>query len=125
MGVWSQLKKREIDGIKDLIVVIVQDHENREVLMQAFANQEAVEKTIETKKAHYYSTSRKKLWLKGETSGHFQHVKEILVDCDADALIYLVDQTGAACHTGYRTCFYRKAEGGELKTVGVKIAEPK
>lgn len=122
MNLWSQLKKRGIDGIKDLVVVIVQDAGNKEVLMQAFANQEAVEKTLETKKAHYYSTSRKKLWLKGETSGHYQQVKEILVDCDGDALIYLVDQTGAACHTGNRTCFHRKIEKGELKTTSEKIA---
>ncbi len=88
--------------------------------MQAYANQEALEKTIETRKAHYYSTSRKKLWLKGETSGHTQQVKEILVDCDADTLIYKVDQTGAACHTGNRTCFYRKIENGELKTISEK-----
>lgn len=122
MDLWKDLKKRSIDGINDLVVVIVQDAESKEVLMQAFANQEAVEKTIETKKAHYYSTSRKKLWLKGETSGHYQQIKDVLVDCDADALVYLVDQAGAACHTGYRTCFFRKVEKDGLKTVGEKVA---
>jgi len=122
VDLWKDLKKRSIDGINDLVVVIVQDAESKEVLMQAFANQEAVEKTIETKKAHYYSTSRKKLWLKGETSGHYQQIKDVLVDCDADALVYLVDQAGAACHTGYRTCFFRKVEKDGLKTVGEKVA---
>ena len=89
--------------------------------MQAFANKEAVEKTVETEKAHY-STSRKKLWLKGETSGHFQKVSEICVDCDGDALIYKVRQTGAACHTGYRSCFFRRVGEKELETVGEKVA---
>ncbi len=121
----EELKTRNIDGIDGLFIIIVQDKESNEVLMQAFANKEAVEKTIKTGKAHYYSTSRKKLWLKGESSGNFQMVDEVLVDCDADALIYKVDQKGGACHKGYRTCFYRKIQKGELTIIGEKIFDPK
>jgi phosphoribosyl-AMP cyclohydrolase len=76
--------------------------------MLAYANKEAVEKTLQTGYAHYYSRSRKKLWMKGEESGNRQRVLKILVDCDADALIYIVEQTGVACHTGNRSCFYRE-----------------
>ena len=121
----EELKTRNIDDIDGLFIIIVQDKESNEVLMQAFANKEAVEKTIKTGKAHYYSTSRKKLWLKGESSGNFQMVDEVLVDCDADALIYKVDQKGGACHKGYRTCFYRKIQKGELTIIGEKIFDPK
>ena len=107
-----------VDG---LIPVIVQDTETREVLMMAYANDEAVRLTQQTGFAHYYSRSRKKLWKKGEESGHFQRVKRILADCDEDCLIYDVDQTGAACHTGYRTCFYRTLDG---KIIGEKVFDP-
>lgn len=83
--------------------------------MLAYINQLAWEKTLETGKAYYWSRSRKSLWLKGESSGHVQLVKEILVDCDQDTVIYKVEQLGgAACHTGYRSCFYRKVSGGTL-----------
>ena len=94
-----------------LIPVVVQDAKTREVLMVAYANDEAVQLTHQTGFAHFYSRSRKKLWKKGEESGHVQKVREILVDCDEDCLLYLVDQKGAACHTGYRTCFYRTIDG--------------
>lgn len=104
-----------------LIPVIVQDIKTREVLMMAYANEEAVQLTRTTGYAHYYSRSRKKLWKKGEESGHFQKVEKILVDCDEDCLIYEVEQTGAACHTGYRTCFYRTL-GGD--TIGEKVFDP-
>jgi len=97
-----------VDG---LIPVVVQDAGTREVLMVAYASAEAVQKTRETGFAHYYSRSRKKLWKKGEESGHVQRVQEIRVDCDEDCLLYLVSQEGAACHTGYRSCFYRTIEG--------------
>ena len=97
-----------------LIPVIVQDAGTREVLMMAYANEEAVRLTKETGFAHYYSRSRKKLWKKGEESGHFQKVLRILVDCDEDCLIYEVEQTGAACHTGHRSCFYRTMDGREI-----------
>ncbi len=104
-----------------LIPVIVQDRDSREVLMMAYASEEAVRLTRETGFAHYYSRSRKKLWKKGEESGHFQKVERILVDCDEDCLIYEVVQTGAACHMGYMSCFYRTLDG---KVVGTKVFDP-
>jgi phosphoribosyl-AMP cyclohydrolase len=93
-----------------LIPVVVQDIMTLEVLMVAYANEEAVRLTRDTGFAHYFSRSRKKIWKKGEESGHFQKVRQILVDCDEDCILYLVEQTGAACHTGYQTCFYRTLE---------------
>src|SRR5512139_2708535 len=90
-----------------LIPVVVQDIMSLEVLMVAYANEEAVSLTRETGFAHYFSRSRRRIWKKGEESGHVQKVRQILVDCDEDCLLYLVEQTGAACHTGYQTCFYR------------------
>jgi phosphoribosyl-AMP cyclohydrolase len=97
-----------------LIPVVVQDKKNRDILMVAFANEEAVGLTRTTGFAHYYSRSRNKIWKKGEESGHVQRVKRILVDCDGDCLIYEVTQTGAACHTGYPTCFYRTLDGNVI-----------
>jgi phosphoribosyl-AMP cyclohydrolase len=98
-----------------LLPAIVQDSKTGEVLMLAYINQLAWEKTLETGKAHYWSRSRNSLWLKGETSGHIQVIKEILVDCDQDTIVFKVEQLGgAACHTGYRSCFYRKVTGNEL-----------
>jgi phosphoribosyl-AMP cyclohydrolase len=107
-----------VDG---LIPVVVQDAGTREVLMVAYASAEAVQKTRETGFAHYYSRSRKKLWKKGEESGHVQRVQEIRVDCDEDCLLYLVSQEGAACHTGYRSCFYRTIEGD---IISEKVFDP-
>ena len=107
-----------VDG---LIPVVVQDTRTREVLMVAYANAEAVQKTRETGFAHYYSRSRKKLWKKGEESGHVQRVQEIRVDCDEDCLLSLVEQEGAACHTGYRSCFYRTIEGN---IISEKVFDP-
>jgi phosphoribosyl-AMP cyclohydrolase len=104
-----------------LIPVIVQDVQTREVLMMAYANEEAVRLTNETGFAHYYSRSRKKLWKKGEESGHVQNVMRILTDCDEDCLIYEVQQTGAACHTGYMSCFYRTLDG---TVMGSKVFDP-
>jgi phosphoribosyl-AMP cyclohydrolase len=98
-----------------LLPAVVQDYKTGEVLMLAYINQLAWEKTLETGKAHYWSRSRNSLWLKGETSGHVQLIKEILVDCDQDTVVYKVEQLGgAACHTGYRSCFYRKVTGDAL-----------
>lgn len=97
-----------------LIPVIAQDYKTNEVLMLAYANKEAMEKTLEQKTVYYYSRSRQELWHKGETSGHFQYVKEILYDCDADAVLIKIEQIGAACHTGKRSCFYRNSEGEEI-----------
>ena len=89
-----------------MIPVIVQDYETNDVLMLAYMNKEAYEHTIETGKMTYYSRSRNELWIKGLTSGHFQYVKSLEIDCDKDTLLAKVDQVGAACHTGNRTCFY-------------------
>lgn len=91
-----------------LVPVVVQDVDNKDVLMQAYVNKEALKLTRETGYAHYYSRSRKKIWKKGETSGNIQVVKDIYVDCDGDCLLYVVKQTGPACHTGNRSCFFRK-----------------
>ncbi len=90
-----------------LIPVVVQDYANNEVLMVAYMNREAFEKTVETGTMTYYSRSRNELWVKGLTSGHFQYVKSMEIDCDNDTLLAKVEQIGAACHTGNRTCFYR------------------
>jgi len=108
-----------------LIPVIAQDYHTGEVLMLAFMNEEAWEKTQETGIAHYYSRTRKTLWKKGGSSGHIQKVKEIFVDCDNDTLLLKVEQIGAACHKGYRSCFYRKLENGRLKIMSKKVFNPK
>lgn len=104
-----------------LIPVIVQDVRSKDILMMAYANEEAIRLTQATGFAHYYSRSRKKLWKKGEESGHFQKVVRILTDCDEDSLIYEVEQTGAACHTGYGSCFYRTLDGS---VIGTKVFDP-
>lgn len=93
-----------------LIAAIVQDAASQEVLMMAWMNAEALQTTCSTGRATYWSRSRQKLWVKGETSGHVQTVMEILIDCDQDAILLKVDQTGAACHTGRKSCFYRKID---------------
>ena len=107
------------------MLVIAQDFKSNEVLMAAFMNQEAFEKTLETGKVHYYSTSRNKIWLKGESSGHVQTVKEVFVDCDMDALLIKVEQTGWACHEGYRSCFYRKVVKNSVEITGKKVFDEK
>ena len=108
-----------------MIPAIVQDYRTKEVLMLAYVNELAWEKTLETGKAHYWSRSRQKLWLKGETSGHVQVIHDIRVDCDDDTIIYMVEQLGgAACHTGYRSCFYRRLQDGALITEGEKLFDP-
>jgi phosphoribosyl-ATP pyrophosphohydrolase/phosphoribosyl-AMP cyclohydrolase len=96
----SQLEGLKFDS-SGLIPAIVQDHQTNEVLMMAWMNRQALQKTLETGKTHFFSRSRGKLWLKGETSGHVQHVKSIRVDCDQDVLLVSVEQVGAACHEGY------------------------
>ena len=96
-----------------LVPAIAQDVETGEVLMLAYMNKESIEKTISTKRAHYFSRSRNKLWLKGETSGNFQDVSGIYYDCDGDTVLLMVRQTGSACHTGSRSCFFRRMDKGE------------
>jgi phosphoribosyl-AMP cyclohydrolase len=114
----------EIDvefGADGLVPAVAQDADSGEVLMLAYVSPAALERTRETGRAHYYSRSREELWEKGATSGHTQSVREIRVDCDADTLLYLVDQTGGACHTGFRSCFYRTLEGDR---VGERTFDP-
>ena len=94
-----------------LVPVVVQEVGTHQVLMLAYMNQEALDKTLETGLAWYFSRSRNRLWQKGETSGHIQHVKEIYYDCDEDALLLTVEQEGVACHTGEKSCFFRRMEG--------------
>jgi phosphoribosyl-AMP cyclohydrolase len=106
---------------KDLRPVIAQDYETGEVLMLAYMDDEALRLTRETGKAHYWSRSRGKLWKKGESSGHEQLVKDILIDCDEDTILLKVEQIGGACHTGYRSCFYRTIDGD---VVGEKVFDP-
>lgn len=104
-----------------LLPVIVQDASSWEVLMFAFMDREAYRLTKESGIAHYYSRSRGRLWMKGESSGHLQHVKEMRIDCDRDCLLLLVAQDVAACHTGHRSCFYRTIDG---RIVSDKVFEP-
>src|SRR5512135_1483689 len=106
-----------------LIPAIVQDYQDGAVLMMAYMNKLSIEKTLETGLCHYWSRSRQKLWLKGETSGHTQKVKEAYYDCDADTLLFKVEQKTAACHTGNRSCFYTKIEADGIKDVGEKVFE--
>ncbi|WP_372682717.1 phosphoribosyl-AMP cyclohydrolase [Desulfosarcina sp.] len=109
-----------------LIPAIAQDHKTGEVLMLAFMNRAAWEETLKTRRATYYSRTRDALWVKGLTSGHIQHVKEIRVDCDDDAVLLKVDQAGgAACHTRYASCFHQREEGGDLVTFGQLVFDPK
>ncbi|MEN8188294.1 MAG: phosphoribosyl-AMP cyclohydrolase [Thermodesulfobacteriota bacterium] len=112
-------------GPNGLLPAIVQDHETLEILMLAYINEEAWDKTLGTGKAHYWSRSRDKIWLKGESSGHIQLIKEIFIDCDEDTVIYRVEQLGgAACHKGYRSCFFRKLEKGTAQIVGEQVFDP-
>jgi phosphoribosyl-AMP cyclohydrolase len=109
-----------------LIPAIVQDEATGEILMLAYMNQQAFEATLSTGKATYYSRSRKTLWVKGETSGNIQLVKEIRIDCDNDTILLKVEQLGrAACHTGHRSCFYKKVENGSIRITGEPLFDPK
>ncbi|GAA0214011.1 phosphoribosyl-AMP cyclohydrolase [Halobaculum roseum] len=108
-------------GDDGLVPAVAQDADSGEVLMLAYVNEEALDRTRETGRAHYYSRSREELWEKGATSGHTQAVREVRVDCDADALLYLVEQTGGACHTGHRSCFHRTVDG---EHVGERVFDP-
>jgi phosphoribosyl-AMP cyclohydrolase len=109
-----------------LIPTIVQEFNTGEVLMLAFMNEEAWQETIKTGRATYWSRTRQELWVKGKTSGHVQLVKEIRIDCDDDTVLLKVEQVGgAACHTGYRTCFFKKIEEGSVQEIGEKIFDPK
>jgi phosphoribosyl-AMP cyclohydrolase len=117
MSICDQLKFNS-DG---LLPAIIQDAANGRVLMMAWMNRASLEKTLETGKTHFWSRSRNKFWMKGESSGHVQQVKDIAFDCDGDTLLIQVEQAGAACHEGYKSCFYRSvAADGQ----GVRVTEP-
>jgi len=107
-----------------LIPVVVQDVKTLEVLMVAYMNVDALKETLKGGKTCFWSRSRKKYWLKGETSGHFQHVKSVAYDCDKDTLLMKVEQIGGACHDGYRSCFYTELDGENTKVVGEKVFNP-
>jgi phosphoribosyl-AMP cyclohydrolase len=117
MSVLENLKYNA-DG---LIPAIVQDHQNSQVLMMAWMNRESLRRTIDSGRCTYWSRSRQSFWVKGETSGHVQHVKRISVDCDQDCLLIQVEQVGAACHENYRSCFFRDIEGDELRLNSSKV----
>jgi len=109
---------------RGLIPAVVCDHETNEVLMVAYMNEEAVRQTVETGRATFYSRSRQKMWVKGETSGHTQDVKWIRLDCDGDTLMLGVEQTGGACHLGYRSCFFRELRDGQWHMIAEKVFDP-
>ena len=116
----------DFDKTGGLVPAIVQDNETGEILMLAYMNQEALNATLSTGKATYYSRSRQTLWVKGETSGNVQLVKEIRIDCDDDTVLIKVEQLGgAACHKGHRSCFYQKVENGTIRIVGKPVFDPK
>ena len=100
-----------------LIPAVVQDYQNGDVLMVAYVNREAIRQTLTSGRTCFWSRSRQKFWIKGETSGHVQAVKQVFVDCDKDCFVVKVDQTGAACHEGFRTCFFREVDGEGKETV--------
>ena len=107
------------------VTAVTRDFKTKDVLMVAQQNKPAVLKTLTTGLMHYWSRSRRKLWLKGEQSKHYQRLREVLVDCDGDALVYDVEQVGAACHKGYWSCFYRKIKNGKLARMLKRKFEPK
>jgi len=109
-----------------LIPAIAQDYASGEILMLGYMNQEAFDATLASGNATYYSRSRQTLWIKGETSGNLQRIKEIRVDCDDDTVLLKVEQLGgAACHTGHRSCFYKKIENGSIRVIGEPMFDPR
>jgi len=115
----------DFDKAGGLVAAIAQDADTGEVLMIAWMNREAYEETLRTGRACYFSRSRKKLWRKGEESGNVQEVREVYIDCDADAVLLKVHQIGgAACHEGYKSCFFRKVEGDNLRVIGERVFDP-
>ena len=122
MGKYAELLDKCKFDDKGLLTAIAQDRASGQVLMVAFMNREALEQTLERGVACYWSRSRGKIWVKGETSGHMQKIKELYFDCDLDAIVMLVEQEGGACHKGYRSCFYRRVNAqGKLEVVGEKV----
>jgi phosphoribosyl-AMP cyclohydrolase len=121
MNFYEQLK---FDNDNGLIPAIIQDKATGRVLMMAWMNRASLEKTIATGKTHFWSRSRQKFWMKGESSGHTQTVKDIAFDCDGDTLLIQVEQNGAACHEGYRSCFFRSQEGDTFKITEKQLETP-
>ncbi len=114
------------DKMNGLIPAIAQDYKTGEVLMLGFMNQQAWEATLNTGKATYWSRTRQELWVKGQTSGHQQIVKEIRIDCDDDTVLLKIEQLGGAtCHTGHRSCFHKKIKDGSVKIIGEPVFDPK
>ncbi len=107
-----------------LITAVVCDSKTKEVLMVAHQNREAVVRTLTEGRMYFWSRERKKLWLKGESSGHFQLLVRLFIDCDGDAILYHVRQLGGACHEGYRSCFHREVRGGKVRIIGRKVFDP-
>lgn len=126
MQVRTTMVKLDFNKSSDgLIPAIAQDYQSGDVLMLAYINEQAWNQTVATGTAHYWSRSRNKIWLKGESSGNIQKVKEILIDCDADCVIYKVDQLGgAACHKGYPTCFHRKLKENDVEIIEKQVFDP-
>lgn len=125
-NLFDEMKILNFNKLNGLVPAIAQDYKTNEVLMQAFMNSSAFEQTLKTGRAVYFSRSKNHLWTKGEESGNFQLVKEILIDCDNDSVLLKVEQVGnAACHTGYRSCYYRKLENGKFKIISKKIFNQK
>jgi phosphoribosyl-AMP cyclohydrolase len=123
MAPWLDAIRWNADG---LVAAIAQDAKSHKVLTLAWMNREALERTAATREAHYWSRSRGRLWRKGETSGHVQHVREIRLDCDSDALLLLVEQTGGiACHTGHERCFFQKLDNDAWHDVEPVLKDPK
>ena len=120
---WYDQLKFNNDG---LIPAIIQEHSTHRVLMMAWMNRASIEKTIATGKTHFWSRSRQKFWMKGETSGHVQTVKDIAFDCDGDTLLIQVEQTGAACHEGYKSCFFRSVgtRGDQIDVTEARLETP-
>jgi len=118
--------KLDFNKTGGLVPAIVQDFQTGEILMLAYMNPDAFNATLSTGKATYYSRSRQSLWVKGETSGNMQLIKEIRIDCDDDTVLLKVEQLGdAACHTGHRSCFFKKVEGGSIRIMGKPIFDPR
>jgi phosphoribosyl-AMP cyclohydrolase len=123
MSLYDQLK---FDPVSGLIPVIIQEQKTGRVLMMAWMNRASLEKTIATGKTHFWSRSRQKFWMKGETSGHTQSVKDIAFDCDGDTILIQVEQIGAACHEGYKSCFFRSVHqgNGDVKITEAQLIAP-
>ena len=118
--------KLDFDKMNGLLPAIVQDYKTDEILMLGFMNEEAWKSTLSTGRATFFSRSRQTLWVKGETSGNIQIIKEIRIDCDNDAVLLIVEQIGgAACHTGYRSCYFKRVEEGDVQIIGTPAIDPR